>query len=604
MAEAKKMRSEASTSGSGGGNEGRPESVVVDVGRRKSSCGYCKSGARTSISHGLWAHSLTVDDYQALLDRGWRRAGCFLYKPDMEKTCCPSYTIRLKANDFVPSKEQGRVSRRMKRFLDGTLDAKETNKLTDEVHTSESIENNQDTIASAMDTSVIVCKETDKSEEIIRFLSDKIDDAVQLCLKIGKFSSDIHMPKPSVKKVPPAKKKMKAENSEELTFSSNIAFQVAATLKRSEKDVELSPKTIAENLTSSIESCGLTVRACNGHINFYSAINQTDSVEIQRGVKPNNVRQLKKNSEGHQNQRRRLEIRLKKSDFDDEEYSLYRKYQLIVHNDTPDRVSESSYKRFLVDTPLVHVPPSGDHAVPPCGFGSFHQQYVVDGKLIAVGVVDILPKCLSSKYLFWDPDFAFLSLGKYSALEEIKWVSQSQLHCPSLQFYYLGYYIHSCSKMRYKAAYRPSELLCPLRFQWVRYDIAKPLLDRRKYVVLSDYATLQDGEPFPLDVGVSQMDEQHNEFAQEASNDVMVNEDEMEFDSDCSDDESDSEASLALEGVNPDNVLIGVRGARLRYKELRHAFEPDQRKFIESQLQRYVRVVGTELSEQMAYSLR
>ncbi|GFQ02512.1 arginyl-tRNA--protein transferase 1 [Phtheirospermum japonicum] len=578
MAEAKKMRSEASTSGSGGGgNNGRLESVVVDVGRRKSTCGYCKSGARTSISHGLWAHSLTVDDYQALLDRGWRRSGCFLYKPDMEKTCCPSYTIRLKASDFVPSKEQGRVSRRMKRFLDGTLDAKETDKLSDKLHTSESVGNNQDTIASVID-----CKETDKSEEITRFLSDKIDYAVQLCVKSGKFSSDVHLPKPSVKKVLPAKKKLKAENSEELAFSSNIAFQVAASLKRSKKDVDLSPKTVAEILTSLIESCGLSVRACNGHINFYSAIKQIDSVEVQRIVKPNNDRHFKKNSEDHQNQRRRFEIRLKKSSFDDEEYSLYRKYQLKVHNDTPDHVSESSYKRFLVDTPLVHVPPGGDHASPPCGFGSFHQQYVVDGKLIAVGVVDILPKCLSSKYLFWDPDFAFLSLGKYSALEEI-------------------------SKMRYKAAYRPSELLCPLRFQWVPYDIAKPLLDRRKYVVLSDYATLQNGEPLPLDVGVSQMDEQQNEFVDEASNDVMVNEDEMELDSDCSDDESDSEssgeASVALEGVNPGNVLIGVRGARLRYKDLRHAFEPGQRKFIESQLQRYVRVVGTELSEQMAYSL-
>ncbi len=25
------------------------------------------------------------------------------------------------------------------------------------------------------------------------------------------------------------------------------------------------------------------------------------------------------------------------------------------------------------------------------------------GRLVAVGVVDVLPRCLSSKYLFWDP---------------------------------------------------------------------------------------------------------------------------------------------------------------------------------------------------------
>lgn len=54
--------------------------------------------------------------FVALLDRGFRRSGCFLYKPEMERTCCPSYTIRLKASEFVPSKEQVRVSKRMQRF--------------------------------------------------------------------------------------------------------------------------------------------------------------------------------------------------------------------------------------------------------------------------------------------------------------------------------------------------------------------------------------------------------------------------------------------------------------------------------------------------------
>nr|GFB30242.1 arginyl-tRNA--protein transferase 1 [Tanacetum cinerariifolium] len=50
-----------------------------------------------------------------------------------------------------------------------------------------------------------------------------------------------------------------------------------------------------------------------------------------------------------------------------------------------------------------------------------HQQYLIDGKLVAVVVIDILPKCLSSKYLLWDPDLAFLSLGKYCILQGINW---------------------------------------------------------------------------------------------------------------------------------------------------------------------------------------
>ena len=32
---------------------------------------------------------------------------------------------------------------------------------------------------------------------------------------------------------------------------------------------------------------------------------------------------------------------------------------------------------------------------------------------------------------------------------------------PSLQYYYMGFYIHTCPKMRYKARIAPSYLLCP-----------------------------------------------------------------------------------------------------------------------------------------------
>ncbi|CAN0544511.1 unnamed protein product, partial [Ectocarpus sp. 8 AP-2014] len=51
-------------------------------------------------------------------------------------------------------------------------------------------------------------------------------------------------------------------------------------------------------------------------------------------------------------------------------------------------------------------------------YGSYHQLYRIDGKLIAVGVVDVLPKCLSSVYCFYDPDYRALALGKLTALKE------------------------------------------------------------------------------------------------------------------------------------------------------------------------------------------
>lgn len=53
---------------------------------------------------------------------------------------------------------------------------------------------------------------------------------------------------------------------------------------------------------------------------------------------------------------------------------------------------------------------------PEMGYGSFHQQYWLDNRIVAVGVIDILPTCVSSVYLYYHPDFASLSLGSYSAL--------------------------------------------------------------------------------------------------------------------------------------------------------------------------------------------
>jgi arginyl-tRNA---protein transferase len=46
-------------------------------------------------------------------------------------------------------------------------------------------------------------------------------------------------------------------------------------------------------------------------------------------------------------------------------------------------------------------------------YGSYHQLYRLDRRLVAVGVVDILPSGLSSVYLFYDPDEKLLSLGTY-----------------------------------------------------------------------------------------------------------------------------------------------------------------------------------------------
>jgi arginine-tRNA-protein transferase len=49
---------------------GRPGlSLVTDYGEHGSSCGYCGREEPASVSHGMMAESLSVECYQALLDR-------------------------------------------------------------------------------------------------------------------------------------------------------------------------------------------------------------------------------------------------------------------------------------------------------------------------------------------------------------------------------------------------------------------------------------------------------------------------------------------------------------------------------------------------------
>ena len=40
--------------------------------------------------------------------------------------------------------------------------------------------------------------------------------------------------------------------------------------------------------------------------------------------------------------------------------------------------------------------------------------------------------------------------GVLSAMKEIEWVKAVQPTAPQLKYYYMGFYIHDCTKMKYK----------------------------------------------------------------------------------------------------------------------------------------------------------
>jgi len=194
----------------------------------------------------------------------------------------------------------------------------------------------------------------------------------------------------------------------------------------------------------------------------------------------------------------RFEVTLEPSSYTDEKFQLYREYQETIHNDTGN--TSHGFRNFLVEStvrqePIIYKnPPAKASPYPlPTHYGSYHQMYRVDGKLVAIGVIDILPGCVSSVYFMYAEGWAAWSLGKISAIREV--TLAKELHDAGAEIVdslYMGFYIHSCTKMRYKGEYEPSYLLDPESYSWHPFKTCTKLLDKVKYATFNDSKVDQD----------------------------------------------------------------------------------------------------------------
>jgi len=76
---------------------------LTEEGDPDPDCGYCKGnkpGTKGHKSWGITSTKMTTDDYQKLMDRGWRRCGTYYYQWDFEQSCCQPFTIRLDTSEF------------------------------------------------------------------------------------------------------------------------------------------------------------------------------------------------------------------------------------------------------------------------------------------------------------------------------------------------------------------------------------------------------------------------------------------------------------------------------------------------------------------------
>jgi hypothetical protein len=74
------------------------------------------------------------------------------------------------------------------------------------------------------------------------------------------------------------------------------------------------------------------------------------------------------------------------------------------------------------------------------------------------------------------------------------------------QYYYMGYYIHSCPKMRYKGEYKPQYVLDPETYEWNPLDgELRQLLDTKSYISFSRERRGKEGQidPKPIEEGTA-----------------------------------------------------------------------------------------------------
>eukprot|EP00878_Enallax_costatus_P031932 GHUV01035004.1.p1 GENE.GHUV01035004.1~~GHUV01035004.1.p1 ORF type:complete len:694 (+),score=284.91 GHUV01035004.1:467-2548(+) len=572
-------------------------SLIQDSGTYHSSCGYCNdegglsSQAHGKCSHGMHAYRMSVYDYQELLDQGWRRSGKYLYKPDNKVTCCRQYTIRLKVDDFKPSKSHKKLLRKWEQFLAGHIQHDRqgadhdmgADELQQQHRGAKRSRNSRSSTGDQQGPRSEHSSNTTKhsgqqqgpgqhqlpssgrsSLEQLSQVELLLQRAVQALQESGQLPQQ-GLPDVSVV-VPPPQKLSKLPAG--TVFTSASGHALAAAVRKAQQQQQqpqangqqqqrqLSGNDLADALVNRFNEVAaaqpdvaVVASAVKGHINFLAVPNHQqhhqqdasagaqhtagqqqvpkqqpqqpgqEQVQQQQHQHSPGQQQHQKHPGHHgqqdseqasqqqqQNQRpeqqdhqhtqqqhpvvqqHQLEMRMVPNQFIQEEYELYCRYQLLQHHDDPEDLTPSRYRHFLVDTPLIPVTPPPQHqhqqqaqsqppavaaaagvagSVPSCGYGSFHQQYWLDGKLVAVAVVDILPR--------------------YGALQEIHWVAAAHAAgAEQLEYYYLGYYIHNCPKMAYKAEYSPSELLCPEKQVWVKVDrTVLQALDRSPYVVLS-----------------------------------------------------------------------------------------------------------------------
>jgi leucyl-tRNA---protein transferase len=159
-------------------------------------------------------------------------------------------------------------------------------------------------------------------------------------------------------------------------------------------------------------------------------------------------------------------IKKQKPTLTNEKIDLYAKYIANKHNDKLTFDVEQNYRfSFLTANDYTQ-----------------EMEYYLHGKLIGVGIIEVLVNTVSSVYFYYDTKYMDRSLGIYSILKEIEFTQQL-----GKKYLHLGYYIHECSAMNYKSRFKPNDILY-MNNLWINGEsfISKFHFNKKKDMLIDD----------------------------------------------------------------------------------------------------------------------
>jgi arginyl-tRNA--protein-N-Asp/Glu arginylyltransferase len=132
-----------------------------------------------------------------------------------------------------------------------------------------------------------------------------------------------------------------------------------------------------------------------------------------------------------------IEVTVGPAAFTEEKLALYNRHKLerdLSRSGTP--MTQRGYEGWFLQSCVKTV----------------EMCFRLEGQLVGVSIVDVGAQDTSSVYHFFDPDLSKRSIGTFSMLVEIAW-SKGR----GGRYHYLGLYVGGCSRLNYKAAFRPHE---------------------------------------------------------------------------------------------------------------------------------------------------